>query len=276
MEKDNFSAEQEIDNQPSESVEYPEFDPDKAKELRETEATELAIGERKMKFLNNIDALIASGDLPNQLQDREAELWTIGIQVVPQDELKNEHHGHAASHMFGYGNLSNRPHHEIVLPDDILEYSFNEHMVNHELAHSLEGRSEDGLESGLGRLFEGQDNYLGMCLDEGMTEYMTELVSGQKNIYEKDKKADAVPGYPNYYKFIKFLSSAGKTEVDMKYFVDAYCLSGEEGDEAIAALRDKLAEAFPTENGTNPLDNLAAHNKDQIEYWIAAYTQNIN
>lgn len=276
MEKDNFSTEQEINNQPSEPVEYPEFDPDKAKELRETEATELAIGERKMKFLNNVDALIASGDLPSQLRDREAELWTVGIQVVSQDELKNEHHGHVASHMFGYGNLSNRPHHEIILPDDILEYSFNEHMVNHELAHSLEGRSEDGLESGLGRLFEGQDNYLGICLDEGMTEHMTELVSGQKNIYEKDKKADVVPGYPSYYKFIKFLSSAGKTEVDMKYFVDAYCLSGEEGDKAIATLRDKLAEAFPTENGTNPLDNLAAHNKDQIEYWIATYTQNIN
>lgn len=105
---------------------------------------------------------------------------------------------------------------------------------------------------------------------------MAEFVSGQKNIYKKDEKAGAVPGYPNYYKFIKFLSSAGKTEVDMKYFVDAYCLGGGEGDKAIARLRDKLAEAFPTENGVNPLDNLAAHNKDQIEYWITTYTQNIN
>ena len=108
MEKDNFSAEQEINNQPSEAVEYPEFDLDKARKLRETEATMLAIGEQKMKFLNNIDTMIASGDLPSQLQDRETELWTIGIQVISPDELKNEHHGHAAVHMFGHDRVYGR------------------------------------------------------------------------------------------------------------------------------------------------------------------------
>ena len=280
MEKDNFSAEQDNIGQPSEAVEYPEFNPDEAKKLRETEAAMLAIGERKMSFLNNVDAKIASGELPNQLKDRENELWTTRIEVMPAEQIESsEHHpeGHLATHATDRyklvdGRLSCR--HEIQFPEDVFEYDSSEQMIRHEFSHTLEGLN-DNLTAGMVRLFEDENNYLGMCINEGMTEYMAELISGQKNIYDRDEKIDKIPGYPRYYKFIKFLSSAGATKVDMKYFVDAYCLSGDEGDQAIATLRDKLAEAFPTENGTNPLDNLAAHNQDQIEYWISAYTQNI-
>lgn len=285
MEKDNFSTEQDNASQPFEAVEYPEFNPDRAKELREieeTEATELAISERKVAFLKNVDTKIASGELPDLYKDagREGEIWTANIEVVPTEQIgTSEHHpqGHIANHISELYRLDDGTiaHlHKVQFPKDVFEHGSAEQMVRHEFSHMLEGVSNN-LAMGMTRLFKDEDNYLGMCINEGMTEHMAELISGQKNIYEKNKKDGKTPGYPNYYKFIKFLSSAGKTEVDMKYFVDAYCLSGEEGDQAIATLKGKLAEAFPTENGVNPLDNLAAHNQDQIEYWIHAYTQNM-
>ena len=282
MEKDNFSAEQDNTSQPSEVVEYPDFDPDKAKKLRETEATMLAIGERKMSFLNNIDAKIASGELPDLYKDvgRKREIWSAGIEVIPAEQIETteEHLGRAfANHVsdryrMNDGRLAYR--HEVQFPEDIFEYDAGEQTIRHEFSHMLEGLNSD-LVAGMNRLFEDENSYLGTCINEGMTDYMAELVSGQKNVYEKDEKNGKIPGYPRYYKFIKFLSSAGATKVDMKYFVDAYCLSGDEGDQAVATLKNKLAEAFPTENGTNPLDNLAAHNQDQIEYWISTYTQNM-
>lgn len=277
MEKDNFSAEREISNQPFETVEYPEFNPDEAERLKNTEKVQMAFWEQKQNFLKNIETEIVNGDLPEQLKERENELWTMKVEVKDPEYFSQEGSGradHLTDYMLNLDNGQIRRHHEISLPIDILENSERAHMINHELAHGLEGYGDDGSQ-GLRRLFDGEDNHLGMCMNEGMTEYMAEKVSGEKINYSANNEG-VVIGYPRYYKFIKFLSSAGKNVVDMKYFVDAYCLSGEEGDKAIAALRDKLAEAFPTENGTNPLDNLAAHNKDQIEYWIATYTQNIN
>lgn len=279
MEKDNFSAEQNNISQSSETIEYPEFDPDKARKLRETEITKNTIVEEEANFLLDIEDKIASGELPSQLQNRIKEVYGTNIEILPLEQIKASD-GHTAQHIIEYyqnqdGSGSFYRSHEIYFPEDILERDAGPQMIRHEFSHALEGTKDDASGEGLKRLFKDEKNYLGMCINEGMTEYMAELISGQKNIYEKGEDGK-IPGYPNYYKFIKFLSSAGATKVDMKYFVDAYCLSGDEGDQAIATLRDKLAEAFPTENGVNPLDNLAAHNKDQIEYWIATYTKNID
>ena len=292
MEKDNFSAEQDISSQPAEIVEYPEFNPDEAERLKNTEKVKMVFWEQKQNFLKNIETGIANGDLPEQLKERENELWTMNVEVKDPEYFSQEGSGradHLTNYMLNLDNGQVRRRHEISLPIDILENPERAHMINHELAHGLEGYRDENSQ-GLRRLFDGENNHLGMCMNEGMTEYMAEKVSGEKinysandeefisgkkNIYEKDRDGK-IPGYPRYYKFIKFLSSAGKTEVDMKYFIDAYCLNGEEGDKAIVTLRDKLAEAFPTENGVNPLDNLAVHNKDQIEYWITTYTQNID
>ena len=275
MEKDNFSAEQDNIGQPSEAVEYPEFNPDEAKKLRETEAVEMAFWDQKKNFLKNVETEIINGNLPKQLKEREDELWTIKPKVEELEYFSEDSSGadHLTDYMRNLDTGQIRRRHEVSLPINILENPEYPHIINHELAHGLEGYRDNGLQ-GLNRLFENENNYLGMCLNEGMTEHMVERISGQKINYNMNEEGTTV-GYPDYYKFIKFLSSAGATKVDMKYFVDAYCLSGDEGDQAIATLRDKLAEAFPTENGTNPLDNLAAHNQDQIEYWISAYTQNI-
>lgn len=280
MEKDNFSTEQDTSDQFVETVEYPEFNPDKAKELQDIEAVKTAFWEQKENFLKNVETEISSGGLPEQVKDREKELWTTKIKVE-KPEYFQRGDGGIADHLTDFiRNLDNgqiRLSHEITLPIDILDNSEYKHMISHELAHGLEGYSqEDGkFTTGFNRLFKGGESYLGTCLNEGMTEHIAERFSGEKINYDTNKE-DAVVGYPNYYKFIKFLSSAGVVKVDMKYFVDAYCLSGDEGDKAIATLRGKLAEAFPTENGANALDNLAAHKKDQIEYWISTYTQAIS
>lgn len=280
MEKDNFSAEEDTSNQSIETVEYPEFDPDKAKGLRDTEAIEMVFWEQKENFLKNVEAEIDSGGLPEQVKDREKELWTTKIKVEKPEYFQKDDSG-LADHLTDFmSNLDNgqiRLSHEITLPIDVLNNPEYTHIVSHELAHGLEGYSREGdkFTTGFNRLFEGGENYLGMCLNEGMTEYMAERFSGEKINYDTNE-GGAVVGYPSYYKFIKFLSSAGVVKVDMRYFIDAYCLSGNEGNKAITTLRDKLVEAFPTKNGANALDNLATHNKDQIEYWISTYTQAID
>lgn len=277
MEKDTFSAEQNVTGQQSEIVDYPAFDPEEAEKNQKTEAIQMAFWEQKKNFLENVEAAIDSGDLSPQLKDREAELWTTTVKIEDSEYFKKNEAGsadHLTDFMRDLDNGRIRVRHEISLPMDILDNPEHNHMITHELAHGLAGCRQEGDKfiTGFNRLFENNNTYLGMCLNEGMTEHIAEKFSGEKINYNADENG-LIMGYPTYYKFINFLSSAGNNKIDMKYFEDAYMLSGDEGDKAIATLRDKIAEAFPTENGVHPLDNLAAHNKDQIEYWLATYTK---
>ena len=213
-----------------------------------------------------------AGKLPVQLSDREAELWTTRVEVVTPPDSRS---GVAAQQIYKVLHDLNENktfhRHVIQLPEDILnnpEYKFT---INHELAHCLEGHGADIHRNGLARLFPSS-NRLSTGIDEGMTEHIAEIFSGQKPNYTDYEENGIVGTYHVYYDFIDFLSSSGKTKIDIRYFIDAYVLNDEDGDKAIATLRDKIAEAFPTQDGSHPLDNLASHSEAQIEYWLAKYT----
>ena len=264
MENAPVSTEQ-INNAWSTSTpaEFPPFNPERAEKLQEIESV---FWEQKKAFLDSIEEKISVGELPADLSMRETELWTTNANIVSSDELNQ---GESAEQIYkvihDLNDNSIHRRHVINLPENILENPEYVFTMNHELAHCLEGHDEADINrNGLTRLFHGQ-SYLGKCINEGMTEHMAEIISGQKPNYATYEKDGIAGSYHIYYDFINYLCNNG---VDFEYFVNAYIAS----NDAVITLRDEIAKAFPTKDGSHPLDNLARHSEAQIEYWLAKYT----